>query len=89
MGNRMKAFVVINPGNPTGNVLSEENIVDIIKFCYEHNMIILSDEVYQNNIYSKKKKFHSFRKIANKQINPYKNVSIFSFNSTSKGFYGE
>lgn len=88
-GHRLKALVVINPGNPTGNILSEKNIEDIIKFCYEHKLVILADEVYQNNIYSKTKKFHSFKKILAKMEPPYNQTILFSFNSVSKGYYGE
>jgi len=44
-GLRIKAFVVINPGNPTGNVFDEENLRNTVKFCYEKNMVVLSDEV--------------------------------------------
>jgi alanine transaminase len=88
-GHKVKALVVINPGNPTGNILSEDNIKDIIKFCHEHNMIILADEVYQNNIYSESKKFHSFRKVLSKLLSPYNKTTLFSFNSISKGYYGE
>jgi alanine transaminase len=29
-----RAMVIINPGNPTGHVLSYENLVDIIRFCH-------------------------------------------------------
>jgi alanine transaminase len=88
-GYNLKALVVINPGNPTGNILSEDNIKEIIKFCYEHNMVILADEVYQNNIYSTTKKFHSFRKVLTKLPSPYNKTTLFSFNSISKGYYGE
>lgn len=88
-GHRLKCLVVINPGNPTGNILSEENIEEIIKFCYEHNLVILADEVYQNNIYSEKKKFHSFKKVLNKLPAPYNKTILFSFHSVSKGYFGE
>lgn len=88
-GHRLKAMVIINPGNPTGNILSEQNIEDIIKFCYEHKLVILADEVYQNNIYSKTKKFHSFKKVLGKMKEPYNQTILFSFNSISKGYYGE
>lgn len=40
-----KAIVVINPGNPTGQVISEKNIRDIIKFAKKENLFILADEV--------------------------------------------
>lgn len=88
-GHRLKAMVVINPGNPTGNILSEKNIEDIIKFCYENKLVILADEVYQNNIYSKNKKFHSFKKVMNQMPYPYNQTILFSFNSLSKGYLGE
>jgi alanine transaminase len=84
-----KAFCLINPGNPTGNIFSKENLVDIVKFSYDNNLIIISDEVYQNNIYSPTLRFHSMRKIASEMKSPYNQVSIFSLNSTSKGYYGE
>lgn len=88
-GKRLKAFVIINPGNPTGNVLSKENIEELVKFCYENKMVILADEVYQNNIYAEDKKFYSTREIIAKMPYPYKRTTLFSFNSISKGYYGE
>ncbi|KAF7266014.1 hypothetical protein GWI33_020614 [Rhynchophorus ferrugineus] len=57
-----RAIVVINPGNPTGQVLSRQNIEEIIKFAYEENLFILADEVYQDNVYEDDCKFHSFKK---------------------------
>lgn len=36
LGINIRAMVVINPGNPTGNVLRRSDIEDIIKICYEH-----------------------------------------------------
>jgi alanine transaminase len=40
-----KAICIINPGNPTGQVLSLENIQAIIKWAYEKKLFILADEV--------------------------------------------
>ena len=60
-----KAIVVINPGNPTGSVLTRENIVDIIKFAKENRLIIIADEVYQHNIWAEGAKFYSFKKVMN------------------------
>jgi len=39
-------MVVINPGNPTGNVLRRQDIEDIIKICHENEILIIADEVY-------------------------------------------
>ncbi|KAI4972604.1 hypothetical protein ZWY2020_003529 [Hordeum vulgare] len=62
-GINVRALVVINPGNPTGQVLAEENQDDIVKFCKNEGLVLLGDEVYQENIYVDNKKFHSFKKI--------------------------
>jgi len=81
------AIAVINPGNPTGAVLSEKNIEMVIRFAKTHNLSILADEVYQENIYAKKLKFCSFAKVLNEMGE--KDVTLFSFHSVSKGFLGE
>lgn len=81
------AITVINPGNPTGAVLSYENIQMIINFARQHGMAILADEVYQENIYTEQAKFYSFAKVMDDmQIN---DVTLFSFHSMSKGYFGE
>ena len=38
-------MVVINPGNPTGQHLSEENMQEIIRFCKREKLMLLADEV--------------------------------------------
>ncbi|CAF4304990.1 unnamed protein product, partial [Adineta steineri] len=40
-----RGIVIINPGNPTGQVLSRENIKNIICFAKKHRLFILADEV--------------------------------------------
>ena len=42
-----RALVVINPGNPTGNTLSEANMREIVTFCTKHDLVLMADEVYQ------------------------------------------
>ena len=81
---------MINPGNPTGQVLSKENLQEIIDLCHSESILIIADEVYQNNIYKEGIKFHSFRKVLNEMGNPYaSSVELFSLNSVSKGLFGE
>ncbi len=43
---KLRCIVVINPGNPTGQVLSKENIEEIISICHKNNIMIVADEVY-------------------------------------------
>jgi alanine transaminase len=81
------AIVVINPGNPTGAVLSYSNIVMILDFAKKHNLSIMADEVYQENVYEQGLAFHSFAKVMHELEE--KNIPLFSFHSISKGFIGE
>ena len=81
------AIAVINPGNPTGAVLSKDNMEMIIRFAKKYNLVLLADEVYQENVYLDGIKFVSFAK-AMHDMNE-KEVTLFSFHSVSKGFLGE
>ncbi|KAF8782672.1 alanine aminotransferase 1-like [Argiope bruennichi] len=84
-----RALCVINPGNPTGSVLTLENIKEIIKFAYEEKLFLLADEVYQDNVYASGMQFHSFKKVMTEMGEPYKNMELASFMSASKGYMGE
>ncbi|XP_028162089.1 alanine aminotransferase 1 isoform X3 [Ostrinia furnacalis] len=86
----VRALVVINPGNPTGQVLTRENIESIIKFAHKHKLFIFADEVYQDNVYAEGSKFFSFKKVLREMGGPYdKEVELASFMSVSKGYVGE
>lgn len=84
-----RALVIINPGNPTGQVLSRQNIEEIIRFAYDNKLLILADEVYQANVYDKDSKFHSFKKVMHEMGEPYSSQELVSFLSVSKGYLGE
>ncbi|KAK7867733.1 hypothetical protein R5R35_002240 [Gryllus longicercus] len=84
-----RALVVINPGNPTGQVLTKQNIQEIIKFANEEGLILLADEVYQHNVYDKNSEFHSFKKVLMEMGPPYSQTELASFMSCSKGYMGE
>lgn len=84
-----RALVVINPGNPAGQVLSAAQMEKTIEFCRNNNLVLMADEVYQTNIYSDKP-FHSFKKVLHNMGEDYqKNFELVSFHSTSKGYLGE
>lgn len=86
----IRAIVVINPGNPTGASLSEDDIQAIIEFANQENLVVIADEVYQPNIFIGK--FHSFKAVLCRmqEENPeYSGVELASFHSVSKGMVGE
>lgn len=88
-GAEPRAIVVINPGNPTGNVLSRQNLEDVIKFAHKNRLFLFADEVYQDNVYAEGCKFHSFKKMVNEMGEPYSSMELASFMSCSKGYMGE
>lgn len=51
-GKKVRALIVINPGNPTGGVLSKANQVDVVRFAEQNNMVLIADEVYATNVYA-------------------------------------
>ncbi|KAJ1488165.1 putative alanine aminotransferase 2 [Baffinella frigidus] len=83
-----KALVIINPGNPVGNTLSWDDLVELVKFCQAESLVLLADEVYQENIYTEKP-FHSLKKVVRSLGADFDDFELVSFHSTSKGMIGE
>ncbi|OCQ22872.1 aminotransferase [Pseudoalteromonas luteoviolacea] len=48
---KTKALVLINPNNPTGSVYSKELLEGLIDIAREHNLLILSDEIYEKILF--------------------------------------
>ncbi|MGV9195158.1 pyridoxal phosphate-dependent aminotransferase [Microbacterium sp. MC2] len=46
-----KAIVVINPNNPTGAVYSREVLEGIVEIAREHDLLLLSDEIYDRILF--------------------------------------
>lgn len=90
-GLEVRALVLINPGNPTGAILTADNLKELIHFCREEKLIILADEVYQDNIYEPElRPFRSVKRILHEMGSEYiDNIELISFHSTSKGLIGE
>nr|AIT69915.1 alanine transaminase [Undaria pinnatifida] len=92
-GVEVRGIAVINPGNPTGNILAEKQIKDIIDMAVEEKLVVLADEVYQSNIWKKDASFSSFKKVACDMgytgEEGDERLQLVSFHSTSKGYYGE
>jgi len=48
---RSKMLIVCNPCNPTGHVLSAQEVRDIADFVQAHDLLLISDEIYEKLIY--------------------------------------
>jgi aminotransferase len=49
---RTKIIFVGYPNNPTGAVASRQVLVDVAKIAEEHNLLIISDEIYDRLVYN-------------------------------------
>ncbi len=63
---KTKAMCIINPGNPTGKVLTKEEMKLIVDIALEHDLFIIADEVYREFTYDGKEMttFGSFEEAA-------------------------
>jgi len=84
-GTTVRGIIIINLGNPTGQVMTKQNMEDIAKFCHKNSLVILADEVYQKNTYRE----ISFKAIIKSLLSPYNQVELIYFHSTSKDIVGE
>jgi aspartate/methionine/tyrosine aminotransferase len=84
----VKGLAMINPGNPTGQVMQREDIETICTFCVDNGIVLLADEVYQRNVYAPDREFISAKKVA-METPGCEHLELVSFHSTSKGLIGE
>jgi aspartate aminotransferase len=48
---KSRVIYVNTPANPTGDVLSRNQLESIARFAVEHNLIVISDEAYEDLVY--------------------------------------
>lgn len=48
---RTKAIIINTPGNPTGKVFTRAELQAIADLCIKHNVLALTDEIYEHIIY--------------------------------------
>ncbi|GAB0181194.1 alanine aminotransferase 1-like [Grus japonensis] len=85
-----KALCVVNPGDPTGHVLSRQSMEDIIRLAGEENVLLLADEVQQERAFLPDRPFLSFKRVLGEMGAPLAStVQLVSFYSLSKSVAGE
>jgi aminotransferase len=48
---RTRAIIICNPGNPTGNVFTREQLDVIAGLCQEYDAIAVTDEIYEHILF--------------------------------------
>jgi aspartate/methionine/tyrosine aminotransferase len=74
-----KMLIICNPCNPTGRVFTREEIEIIADFIYTHDLLLISDEIYEKLVYDDNKHISvaSIEKVRDR---------IITINGFSKGF---
>ncbi|HEX5274092.1 MAG TPA: pyridoxal phosphate-dependent aminotransferase [Candidatus Rubrimentiphilum sp.] len=57
VSDRTKAIMINSPHNPTGGVLTKEDLERIAQMAQRHDFVVISDEIYSRNFYDRE--FHS------------------------------
>ncbi len=52
---KTKAIIINSPSNPTGMMYTQEELEELGKVCVQHNILIISDEIYEKLIYTDQK----------------------------------
>ena len=77
----VRAIIVCNPQNPTGNVWTEEELLRIGRLALEHEIVVLADEIHSDVI----RAGHKYTPFASLPDEAVVNNSA-SFNAVSKTF---
>ncbi len=54
VNDKTKLLLFVQPNNPTGNILSQEEIDDLLYFCEKHKLVLVIDEVFRDYLFSNK-----------------------------------
>lgn len=54
INNKTKMVIINSPHNPSGSLIDEEDIKELISIVEKHNLLILSDEVYEHIVFDNK-----------------------------------
>ncbi len=77
----VRAMIVCNPQNPTGNVWTEEELLRIGRLCLDHQIVVLADEIHSDFV----RQGHRYVPFASLADEAVVNNSV-SFNAVSKTF---
>lgn len=60
---KTKAILICNPGNPTGYLYTQEEILQLAALVKKHDLFLIADEVYREFIYDETDKHYSVMNI--------------------------
>lgn len=75
-----RAIVIINPNNPTGAIYSKSALEKIVEIAKKHNLVIFSDEIYDQYILEDNLEHTSIASLSDE-------VAVITFNGLSKNYF--
>jgi aspartate aminotransferase len=75
---KTKAVIINSPSNPTGVIYSEAELLELGNICLKHNVLIVSDEIYEKLIYGED------RHVSIAQLSPELKEQTIIINGVSK-----
>ena len=75
-----KVLILNSPSNPTGAILEEKELREIGQIALEHNLICISDEIYEYYLYAGRKH------VSIASLSPELKKNTFVVNGTSKSY---
>lgn len=77
---KSRILIINSPNNPTGAVYSREELMALGEVCLRHNLIIVSDEIYEKLLYE------DAEHISIASLSPELKASTFVINGVSKPY---
>lgn len=78
ISSRTRVIMINTPHNPTGAILSEGDLKNLEKIALDHNLIVLSDEVYERIIFD----HQTHQSVLKFPTLAAQSVAVFSFGKT-------
>ena len=75
ISNKTKMIILVNPANPTGRAYSRSELQDLADLAIEHDLLVMSDEVYEKILYDGAKHISIASLVGMKQ----RTISLFAF----------
>ncbi len=76
---KTKAIFYCNPNNPTGTIYSKDQLMGLAQLAEEHNLFLISDEVYKDFLFEPEQKIFSLAEIPKLRK---KVIRLFSFSKS-------
>lgn len=84
---RTRLVLLNTPHNPTGKVFTEAELADIARLCVEHDVLAITDEVYEHLVFDgAHRPLASFPDMANRTITISSGGKTFSFTGWKVGW---